>query len=953
MSDVTDWKETILLPETAFPMRANLAAREAETASRWKEQRLYHRMLEARADAPAFTLHDGPPYANGGIHHGHALNKILKDVVVKYRHLAGFRATNIPGWDCHGLPIEQKVDEEVGAAKAGMSVVEFRARCRAYAQRHVDLQRSQFERLLLLAEWERPYLTMSYDYEATTLREIGRFIDGGYVYSGLKPVHWSWAAATALADAEVEYAAYTAPSVYVRFALESPPAWLADAAGGRAVDAVIWTTTPWTLPSNVAIVLHPDMEYQLLALDAGAAIIVATELSESVRAACALGDLEVLSTFAGAQLVGTGEADAPRLVARHPFIDRTSVLLPATYVTAEQGTGLVHTAPGHGAEDFETGLKFGLPVLAPVGAEGRYTAELAAMGPFASGLVGKHVFAANPIISEQLATSGRLLNRPGETVNIARYPHCWRTKKPLIFRATAQWFINVDHDRLRERCLEAIGETRWIPHWGENRIRAMIEARPDWCISRQRVWGVPIPAFVCGGCGGHVLSGDVARHVAELCETRGADVWFEEGPEALTPPGLVCPSCGAGPSQFEKVTDILDVWFDSGVSWAAVLRDREGLGEIADLYLEGSDQHRGWFHTSLLVAEGTAGHAPYRSVLTHGFIVDANGHKYSKSSPNFEPLDKMLAEHGAEVLRAWVAMVDYRHDMALAPELLKQTSGAYRKIRNTVRFLLGSVGDFDPARYPLEQQALDPLDRWALSKAADFVERAAAGYDACELHAVFHTLFEYCNESLSAVTLDVLKDRLYCESADDPRRRASQAVLYASLRAVVIAMAPILSFTADEAWGFMRLLPTDADNVFLSRFPTPDGWRDAEIEAQVAAALAIRARVQEQIEARRPKTKGEQVEGQIGSSQEAHVSLMVTPAAHAALGPVVEHLRELFIVAAVDVTVGEAADASGVDVAVAPSHDPRCQRCWNHRPDVGGEHADLCGRCATVIEANA
>lgn len=940
----TDWKATIQLPETEFPMRANLAEREQAAVARWRDERLYHRILAHRSDAPVFTLHDGPPYANGEIHHGHALNKILKDIVVKYRTLAGFRASNIPGWDCHGLPIEQKVDEQLGKAKREMTTVAFRQACRDYADHWVGVQRDGFERLMVFAEWERPYRTMDFSYEASITRMLGEFMGRGYVYNGLKPVHWSWSAVTALAEAEVEYDRYVAPSVYVKFEMPNPPDWLATAAAGRRVNPVIWTTTPWTLPSNLAIVLHPELAYELLALNDAEAIIVAEGLKASVLEACGLDDLPVLHRFDGHTLVGYPGGEVPRPVARHPFIDRDSVLLPAEYVTLEQGTGCVHTAPGHGADDFDTGRKYGLDVLAPVNQYGKYTADV-------PDYEGMHVFKANPLIAERLAASGRLLNQAGDTYVVDRYPHCWRTKKPLIFRATAQWFIRVDHEGLRDRALQLIGETKWVPHWGENRIRGMIEARPDWCISRQRAWGVPIPAFHCAGCDNYVVSQDVANHVADLTEQEGSDVWFARDVEALVPEGMTCPTCGGAPSGFTKVEDILDVWFDSGVSWAAVLRDREGLPPQADLYLEGSDQHRGWFHTSLLTASGVLTHAPYKSVLTHGFVVDEHGHKYSKSSPKFEPLDAMLTQHGAEILRLWVAMVDYRHDMTLAPELLKQTSGAYRKIRNTIRFLLGSLSGFQPSEGGIEVDTLTPIDGWALARTAEFVDTMRAAYEAYEFHTVYRALYEFCNLDMSAVYLDVLKDRLYCDAPDAPARRASQAVLYEALRAILISMSPVLTFTADEAWSFLARREGDPDSVFLAEFPTvPDAWRGDDPE--FLARLALRSRIQEAIEAKRPQKKGERMPGQIGSSQEAVVTLTVPADRVDAWDDQAFELAELAIVSEVNVVAGTPSDPSGVDVSVAPATSGKCLRCWNYREEVGqlAAYPDLCGRCATVVE---
>jgi len=946
MTEATrDWKTTIRLPETDFPMRADLAKREGAQIDAWEADQLYHRMQEHRAGGPTFVLHDGPPYANGEIHHGHALNKILKDIVVKYWTLRGFQSPNIPGWDCHGLPIEQKVDELLGKKKREMDTAAFRRECRAYADKYVAVQRDGFKRLMVLAEWDRPYKTMDYAYEASTLRELGRLMRLGFVYKGLKPVHWSWSAVTALAEAEVEYARYVAPSVYVAFELPDPPAWLAEMADGRSVAPVIWTTTPWTLPSNVAIALSPVLDYVLVARDDRRAIIVAEGLLAEVAEKCELDAPRILGRFQGAALVGTGPDDSPRLEARHPFIDRASVLVPASYVTLEQGTGCVHTAPGHGAEDFQTGVAFGLPVIAPVNRYGKYTNEVA-------DYEGVHVFQANPLIAARLHASGHLLNQPTDTYVVERYPHCWRTGKPLIFRATEQWFVAVDHDELRTRALDEIGGATWVPHWGENRIRGMIEARPDWCISRQRAWGVPIPVFACGECQTHIVEADVAEHVATMVEDHGADVWFERPVEALVPDGFVCPACGAPPSAFERGQDILDVWFDSGVSWAAVLRDREALPNAADLYLEGSDQHRGWFHTSLLTSVASQRCAPYKTVLTHGFVVDEHGRKYSKSSPNFEPLSKILDEHGAEVLRLWVAMVDYRNDMVLAPELLKQASGAYRKIRNTIRFLLGNTADFDRAAYAMDVSALRPIDRWMLSRVHDFIERMREAYASYEFHGVFHGALEFCNETLSAVYLDALKDRMYCEDPDDPARRAAQAVMDTALRALVVIVAPILSFTAEEAWRLVRTDGEGHNSVFLTDFPIADPtWADSENDKLMETILDLRSRVHAEVEARRPKKKGERLDGQIGSTQETVVTLRADAATLRRLQTVEDTLVETAIISRIAWVEGAAQDSSGVDVSVERSAEPKCERCWNHRVSVGAsrEYPTLCGRCVTVV----
>ncbi len=939
------WKDTILLPRTDFPMRADLAAREPDAAARWQRAGIYARMLQKRAGRPPFVLHDGPPYANGDIHHGHVLNKVLKDIVVKFHAMAGHYTPYVPGWDCHGLPIEQKVDQELGAKKAELSTVEFRARCRAYAEKWVGVQSASFQRLFVLGDFERPYRTMDPGYQATIVSELGRCIEEGYVYRGMKPVHWSWAAQTALAEAEVEYDVYVAPSVYVKFAMPAPPDWLRDAAGGREVNVVIWTTTPWTLPSNLAIVLHPDFDYQLLALDDREAIVVADGLRDATLKACRLEPLAELRRFVGRELVGTVDGEALRPLARHPFLDRDSVLLPADYVTLEQGTGCVHTAPGHGADDFRTGQKYGLEPLAPVDHRGRYTGQVLEYE-------GKHVFEANPLIAQRLEDSGRLLNRAGDTYTVDRYPHCWRTKKPLIFRATEQWFLRVDHDDLRRRSLDAVGRTQWLPPWGENRIRGMLEARPDWCLSRQRTWGVPLPAFRCGACGEHVLDAAIARHVAPLVAEHGSDVWYERENTQLVPDGYVCPSCGAPPERFEKVLDIVDVWFDSGVSWAAVMRDREQLGTVADLYLEGSDQHRGWFHTSLLTAMATQGEAPFRAVLTHGFVVDTNGHKYSKSSANYEPLDRILQTHGADVMRLWVSMVDYRQEIVLSPDLLRQAGDAYRKIRNTVRFLLGNLADYDPDASPVSAAALRPLDRWVLARTAEFAARAREGYAGYDFHTVFHAAHGFCNDVLSSVYLDALKDRTYCDGADSEGRRAAQAVMYEAARTVILAVAPVLAFTSEEAWAVLPRRAGDSDHPLLEDFPAaPAEWADAANDALVAKLLSVREQVHAAVEARRPKKKGEQVEGQIGSTQQAVATLRAGSALAGTLRGAAEALAELLIVSQVEIVDDATLAADAFAVSVEPTALPRCERCWNHRVDVG-HHAqwpELCRRCAGVV----
>jgi isoleucyl-tRNA synthetase len=924
-----DYKNTLNLPQTGFPMRANLAQREPEILARWEKTGLYRAIAARRRGNEKFVLHDGPPYANGHIHIGHALNKILKDVIVKYRSLSGRWAEYVPGWDCHGLPIEHQVDKNLGQRKEAIPTGEKRRLCREYAAKFVDIQRREFQRLGVLGDWENPYRTMSFEYEAGILREFGRFVESGAVYKGTKPVYWCMTCRTALAEAEVEYADHTSPSIYVKFPFADPPETIHPALAGKKVSFVIWTTTPWTIPSNLGVALHPEFPY--VALEAGGEVYVVAEgLAERFAAETGLKDPARLATF--------GAAHLERLRCRHPFAGRDSLLVLGDYVTLEAGTGCVHTAPGHGREDYETGLKYGLPIYAPLDDAGRFTADV----PFFAGM---QVFEANPRVNEKLAEAGALLREDRVSHS---YPHCWRCKQPVIFRATKQWFISMDKTGLRANALSEIRKVRWIPAWGQERIEGMIANRPDWCISRQRSWGVPIAIFECAGCGHHLLDRKLIEHVAAFFEKEGADAWFDREVNELLPPGTSCPACGG--MEFRKETDILDVWFDSGVSYACVCEGKENLGIPVDLYLEGSDQHRGWFHSTLLAAVGTRQSAPYKAVLTHGFVVDGKGEAMHKSKGNVIAPEEIIRKNGAELLRLWVAAEDYRDDVRLSKDILDRLTEAYRKIRNTVRFLLGNLDGFSPERDAVPYDRMQEMDRYALVLFRRLAEKVLRAYETYEFHLIFHAVNNFCAVDLSSFYLNVLKDRLYCSKADDPARRSAQTALFEITRGLVTLLAPVLSFTAEEAWGYSPAFPGKAGSIFLSDLPEP-----AELPGEEAIAsrweriLALRAEIAQPLEAaRKEKT--------IGSDQDAVVT--VSPGPFADLFE--SHAREIQDVLIVSgLAVGdlsgpgvyESAAFPGLKAKVEKAPWGKCERCWNHTPAVGTIPAapELCERCAAAV----
>lgn len=919
-----EYKETLNLPRTDFPMKANLPQREPETLKRWAESRLYERLLAHRDGAPTFLLHDGPPYANGSIHIGHALNKVLKDIILKYRHLAGWRTPYRPGWDCHGLPIELEVEKKLGRErKATMGVPEVRRLCREYAERFVAIQRDEFMRLGILGEWERPYLTMNFDYEATEARELARVIESGGLYRGRKPVHWCASCRTALAEAEVDYADHRSTSVYVAFPIPDPGGPLTGFRERNPAIA-IWTTTPWTLPANLAIAVHPGHVYALVEAPGERSLIVAEEMLDGpagLRQRLGLG--AVLARFSGRELEGQR--------ARHPWIDRDSPVCLGDHVTLEAGTGCVHTAPGHGQDDYLLGQRYGLQVYAPVDGGGRFTAEVPELS-------GRSVFDADSEVLGMLEKRGALLaSAPYDH----SYPHCWRCKHPVIFRATDQWFLSMDANDLRARTLREIDRTRWIPTWGRDRITGMIANRPDWCLSRQRAWGVPVIALRCKNCGQSGTDAALARHVASIFDTEGADAWFSRPVEELVPKEYACSACHS--RSFERETDILDVWFDSGVSYAAVIESEHGAETIADLYLEGSDQHRGWFHSALLEAVATRDRAPYEAVLTHGFVLDGTGRKMSKSLGNVVAPQKIVQQYGADILRLWVAAEDYRDDVRISDEIMRRLADSYRRIRNTARNLLANLYDFDPARDAVGYASLAELDRWALGRLAALIKRCREAYEAYEFHVVYHALNNFCSVDMSALYFDIVKDRVYCSAAGSPERRGAQTAMHEVLSALARIVAPIMPFTADEIW---RAMPGRGpeDCVFLGDFPAvrPE-WADGEIEQRWERVWRVRTEVTKALEERRKS-------GAIGHSLEAAVRITLAPTDAAALDEVgAAQLAAVYIVSNVELRPVEG--VSDPFVEVVPPAGSKCGRCWNWLPTVGAhaDHPELCARCHSVV----
>jgi len=905
----TNYKDTLNLPKTDFPMKADLITREPARLAKWEADALYAQIQEARKESPLFVLHDGPPFANGDVHMGTALNKVLKDLIVKSKSMLGYRAPFVPGWDCHGLPIEFKVVKE----SRGLSPLEIRQKSEAYARKFIDIQRGQFRRLGVFGEWENPYLTLAPEYECEILRAFATFIDKGLVYQSKKPVYWSTGAQTALAEAEVEYADRTDPAIFVKFAIASGPL------AGKA-SMVIWTTTPWTLPANVAIAVHPRHRYVAKTfrhVETGQSemLVVAEALIPQFR------EVTGWEAVAGEAQAFTG-TELDGMQTRHPFLDRVSPIILADFVTLETGTGQVHIAPGHGADDYMAGVKYGLPILSPVDEHGRFTEEVGV--PV---WAGKYVFDANAEVVEYLRASGALL---GEQSYTHSYPHCWRSKTPVVFRAVEQFFIRID--ALRAQALAEIDSVNWLPHWGRNRIYGTVESRPDWCISRQRSWGVPLPVFFSVE-GEPLLDAAVARKVANLVETHGTNLWFEKD-DAWWADAV------GFPVGTTRRNDTLDVWIDSGVSHTAVLKKRPQLRFPADVYLEATDQHRGWFQSSLMTSVGMHGCAPYKTVITHGFVVDKDGKKISKSSSYQKPMDAghFVGKYGADIVRLWVSSVQFTDEVPFSEEAFMRLGEAYRLFRNTLRILLANLNGFDPSQHTAPRAEWTLMDRWVMSRLQNVIATCREAYDTYEFRRVFQTLNKFCAVDLSALYVDITKDRMYCDGSDSPRRRATQTVMHAVFNALTRLLAPILAYTADEAFEFAGN-PTGA--IHLQTFPEADATlADAALEADFEKLLALRGVIAQAVEpARKEKL--------IGNALEAAVTLQIADAGllKSLQGREAE-LEEFFILSSLKLEAGTETKAM-----LIRTPDTKCSRCWRHKPTVGADpaHSELCDRCAEVM----
>lgn len=927
-----DYSKTLNLPETEFPMRAGLPEREPEFLKYWEENKIYEKKQELHAGHKKFVLHDGPPYANGKIHMGTALNKILKDIIMKYKYAQGFDTPYVPGWDTHGMPIEHAAIKNLGLNRHELDTLVLRKECHDYALKWIDEQRTDFKRLGVLGDWDHPYITMTHDYEAVQIHVFGEMAKKGYIYKGKKAVYWCPHCETALAEAEIEYGEEKSPAIFVKMPLVKDNGMLPEAAQGKPAYIVIWTTTPWTMPANVAIALHPDFEYAWVECE-GEILFMAKEMLEAVGKVCKKDLSNIIGTCKG--------KDMEYAECRHPFetIDRKSLVVLADYVTLEAGTGCVHTAPGHGADDFETGVRYNLPIICPVDGSGKLTAEAGA------DFAGMFVFDANVPIIKYLAGLNRLFGKE----NIRhQYAHCWRCKNPIIYRATEQWFASVDG--FREEALNAIAnDVQWIPFWGEARIHNMVADRHDWCISRQRVWGVPIPIFYCEDCNEHLVNDDTINAVADMFAKEGSDAWWAHSAEEILPQGTKCPKCGG--THFRKESDIMDVWFDSGSSHAAVCKTRPELAWPADMYLEGSDQHRGWFQSSLLTSVATEGKAPYRAVLTHGYVVDGEGRKMSKSVGNTVAPQEVIAQYGADIIRLWAASSDYKADIRISKEILKQLSEVYRKIRNTIRYILGNTNDFNYETDKVEFKDMLELDRWALMHMQLLKKEVSAAYESYDFHVLYHAIHNFCSVEMSSYYLDILKDRLYAYKADSFERRSAQTAMYEIMLDLVVMIAPVLSFTMEEVWQFMKKPASMPESVFMMPWPEcKEEYIDEALESKWDNFIEIRSEITRVLEgARRAKT--------IGHSLDAKVELHATGEALAILRSVEGDLATLLIVSQAKLVEGlaggvEATGREDLKVTVQAAEGEKCERCWIYSDTVGkdAEHPTVCARCAAALK---
>lgn len=914
-----DYKDTLLMPQTEFPMRGNLPNREPELQKGWDDEKIYEKVQERTKGRPLFVLHDGPPYANGDIHIGHALNKIIKDFIVRSRSMSGFHAPYVPGWDTHGLPIETALTKNNKVDRKSMNVADFRKLCEEYALEQIDRQREQFKRLGVRGDWENPYITLEKEYEAQQIKVFGEMAKKGYIYKGLKPVYWSPSSESALAEAEIEYADKRSASIYVAFSVTDGK----DVLDGDE-KVIIWTTTPWTIPANLAITVHPELEYSVVKVD-GQKYVVASGLLESLVSELEWTDYEVVKTLKGAQL--------EHVVTKHPFYDRKSPLILGEHVTLDAGTGCVHTAPGHGEDDYNVGQKYGLDVLCPVDDKGKMTAE-------APGFEGLFYEDANKVVSEKLQEANALLKLSFITHS---YPHDWRTKKPVIFRATAQWFASIKD--FREELLEAIKEVEWIPAWGETRLFNMVRDRGDWCISRQRAWGVPIPIFY-GEDGEPIITDETIEHVSNLFREHGSNIWFEWKTKELLPEGFTSEHSPNG--TFTREMDIMDVWFDSGSSHQAVLVERDELARPADLYLEGSDQYRGWFNSSLSTSVAVTGKAPYKGVLSHGFVLDGEGRKMSKSLGNVVVPNDVMKQLGADILRLWVASVDYQADVRVSDKILKQVSEVYRKIRNTLRFLLGNLFDFDPKTDRIASNDLREIDRYMLATLNDVVQKVRKGYDEYQFSTVYHALNNFCTVDLSSFYMDMAKDILYIDAKNSHARRSIQTVMYDTVVALTKLLSPLLPHTADEVWKY---IPGDkAESVQLTDFPEVEQLSDAEqLKEKWHQVIELRDDVLKSLETARNEKR-------IGKSLEAALTIYATDEAKNLLESV-GSLENLFIVSKVIVagakdTAPESADKyDKLAIEVTKADGDTCERCWviSERIGENEKHPTLCPTCADVV----